>query len=281
VFEYAGTAYAGQPLGVVLTGAPDPEHLRPDAVLRLRDIDAPTPQAAYVRELAAGLGVELVPGAWGRQRLELYARLAHAYGRLLRSFAEAGCFRYSSESANFYYSASRAEVAIVDIDTSRLLDDVSAVEAPLQIVRDAMSGLFHLACEPVQPEQIDLSPPDALAAANPYRSFLESFFPELELPGDCCAGLLAHVREAGERIAQQREAILGEPDGRLRLRAIWLDTMLLYVALTRLAFGLYERSSLAARRPLPYDGAELDRRLRMLAGADRLARAQRLAEGSP
>src|SRR5437870_13766902 len=87
-----------EPLGAVLTGAPAATPDRLDDVFRT-------------------LGPETDADTF----LERLGDLAEAYGRALRGFAEAGCFRYSGTVDNWGLGGSDCPVYLVDLDSSRRL----------------------------------------------------------------------------------------------------------------------------------------------------------------
>jgi hypothetical protein len=271
------TNFRGEPLAVVVSGCPDQDPQRPNVVIEAA-IDPAGTSSTFVRQLADALDVN-VARAWGRERLTLISQIYSRFGHALRQFAQAGCYRYSGASDNLLYSLVHREVLLVDLDSSRLLAEAAGVSAPLEIVRDIMSGMFNLACELIRPDQILLSDHADMLEVDPYHHFLHGYFSELTVRPEATAPFAAHVAETWARVRYHSTALLNDTQSAYALfRSLRFNTVLIYMALFRLAYQLYLCSELADRFRPPFGLRYLDQRIATFGGRDVLAKARELSD---
>jgi len=270
VFSYPDCTFEGRQMGAVVTGVPFSE-FRAGAGTRLSALDG-SAQADYVRTLAAAYAVDLDRQPWGTARLELFAHVSEAIGRSLRCFSEAGCYRYSSHPANFGLDGATRTAFPVDLDSSRLVAELPPDQVALLLCRDAMSGVFHVATEIVRPAYASASTSEQVALApNPMLGFLRGYFSDTDVEPELCEGVWRYAQETRDRIERFLPAI-GElgPVSHELFRHVRLQEDLVFSAIFRIVFSLYEHSGLARRWPPPIGVRELDARIRRFVGTARL-----------
>ncbi len=146
VVEYADLPrFEGSPLGAVVTLAP--AHTRASALLA-DDDDLP-----------------------GRLRW-----VASQVGARLADFARAGLYRHASSLDNFGVTPGRTGLFLLDLDSSRPLDELAPTLRALQVLRDLASAVHNLVDELYYPPHAAWLGIDALLELDPIAALLASFF---------------------------------------------------------------------------------------------------------
>ncbi|MDJ0617068.1 MAG: hypothetical protein QNJ63_10030 [Calothrix sp. MO_192.B10] len=160
-------------LGVVVTGIPQNTYLRADSVFKYKTLDKK--EQKKLNEWMKHLGiVNSVNPA-----LSLITELSRLYGRTIRKFSEAGFYRYSGAPDNYSYCVDTGEVFLIDLDSSRLLEECSSIEKPLQIMRDAASGIAYLITFLTDPNCLHNFPKEQVLNYNPFKSFIMGYYDDI------------------------------------------------------------------------------------------------------
>lgn len=160
------------PLGVVITGLSQSTPFRADCAFQYGITDPQTQQFLDTLLDQMEIRRSTNPG------LSLVSKLGHLYGRTLRKFNELGFYRYSGTLDNYAYCHLIQEVFLIDLDSSRRLDECSEIERPLQIMRDVASSLFNLAAGLMNPKWIQRFPATDIRKFAPFQSVLLGYYHE-------------------------------------------------------------------------------------------------------
>lgn len=125
-----------RPLGAVLTGSPVRNATRAVALFRRWSYEP-----EFVNECRDA--IRRVLG--GGDTVLAIMRLAFEYGRTLRQFHEAGLYRYNSSPINYMVLPATGRVLLVDLDSSRSIDECGLRRQPLEVLRDVASAAFEFA----------------------------------------------------------------------------------------------------------------------------------------
>jgi len=260
------------PLAVSVTASPLHQDTRCSAIMTFEEPNERDDRTA--RELdrvCQALGISASSsGAPGR--LKILGAVYEALGRTLRAFSAAGWYRYSSHPGNVTIDQNGAAL-LVDLDSCRDMRLIKEERASLEAVRDGMSALYNLSCTFYSSEALLHIDDASLVDNEPFSGFLAGWDPSAEhrtnrADGRAIAQYVVAARARLRHFAAFLESDL--PAATHLYRYVRHDRDVTYCGLMRL---------LARRRlqrptdlPLPYDGAELDLRLRRFAGYERFER---------
>lgn len=218
-----------------------------------------------------------VDADWAGARLDLVGAAYEAFGRSLTAFAAAGCYRYLGHPDNFVLTED-GRARLVDLDSSRPIEELPADVGSLQVVRDAMSGLYNLAVAFVRPDAVRDIPDDLLVAANPFGRFLRGRYPDVQSCRGEGRGVAELIVEARRRLRPFNDQIISDRDrGGALQRHLQHDQDLLFCTCFRICHRLHARSEAAQRAyPSPFTDDALEDRLLRFAGRSRFERAVRV-----
>src|SRR5207244_9693749 len=98
-------------------------------------------------------------------------------GAAVAEFVRAGYCRYSSHIDNFEFCLAEDRLYLTDFDTCRSSVALGEEERALQLLRDAMSGVWNLGCTLVEPGNAAWTAAASIPAlASPFGAFLRGFF---------------------------------------------------------------------------------------------------------
>lgn len=175
-------------LGAVAMGLLDDNHFRTDVLLDFGNLSKAS--EVYFDKLREELGI---PNSTDSVYMML-SRIAFLTGQTLRRFSEAGFYRYSVCLDNLGYSTQDQSVYLIDLDSSLYLQNCSSVAQPLQVTRDATSFLFNLCVYLTKPGYINNFMPTKFEEVNPFRSFLQGYFHEIDSHQLNLAGTMVYNR---------------------------------------------------------------------------------------
>lgn len=108
-------------------------------------------------------------------RLSILSATAAKIGILMRQFAKAGLYRYSSGWDNFHINRRTGELYLTDLDSSRRLSELSANVRAMQVLRDMAGTLYRVANKLYHPSNTDAFRLEALLEADPLACVLSGY----------------------------------------------------------------------------------------------------------
>jgi len=194
--------------------------------------------------------------------LDLISYFYKKYGQTLRKFHAAGFYRYSGSMDNYDYCSETDQVYLIDLDSSRALDECSDVEKPLQLIRDLASAFFNLAGSLMHPWYVRKFPLSDVINANPFHSILKGYYHDV--PDDLINGVVknffTHYGLLHEKVFINAQDIVNETDQDRQLekwKPLWMDRKGIYSLLMVNIWFLHERSSLSKLYPNKLNWQEL------------------------
>jgi hypothetical protein len=165
---------SSEPLGVVITGLLDEHDLRADSVFDYPNL-SPDKQKVIHR------WAEMLNVPRGENmRIALIAAISKLFGKTIRKFSESDLYRYSGAPDNYSYSEITGEVFLIDLDSVSILSDLSDNEKPLQVVRDAASGIAYLLAFLTNPKWVNDFSEKSVIQFNPFRELLIGYYSEVD-----------------------------------------------------------------------------------------------------
>lgn len=156
-----------RPLGAVLTGSPNRNAQRANVLFDSDDEVGPSGD-----EFRRLLNCFSSSGC----RYQAVERLAFEYGRTLREFHEAGLFRHNANPVNLLVDPDSLRVALIDLDSSRLLEDCTDARRPIEILRDIAGGFYNFVAVTLYPRNVHLFPPGEFEAGRLGDAMMEGYF---------------------------------------------------------------------------------------------------------
>lgn len=275
VYRYPGLSFGPTcaPMGVVVTGSPERSPLRVGAVLD--GLGDPSQDVYYLTRLSTALHAPPT-GDPIANALSLLEAATRRYGNTLRRFSEAGYFRYSGHIDNYGIDPGTGEAFLIDLDSSRELEELPPALQFSQVARDAMSALYNLACAFFRPDQLELLPDSALADGAVFSAFFDGWAPEVHIDPEILATFAEYVIGHRSRLRRYSTFLLDpHPTGAELYRYVRHDTEVTTVALYRLCSEVLHRSTIAVPAPSMVPGPALDEALVRFCGHHRVSTASR------
>jgi hypothetical protein len=174
VVRYSNLSFHGQPLGAVISLSTEQHPYRTYVNYLEKYGENAGP---YFLRVYQALGVDGDPlnpfVQW-----QAYTIICRRLGALLRTFAEAGFYRYSSHLGNFHFDVDRNELFLTDLDSSRRLDSLPPDMQVLQIMRDVASTLYKAAVRLYSFFFRTPWPIDTMRSEDPFVAVLRGYFHE-------------------------------------------------------------------------------------------------------
>lgn len=190
-----------QPLAVVVSAVTVPNFVRANNNFNYALIDEDTRRELDRHARHLGVAEE------AHRELALVREVGRRYTRAVRGFHEAGFYRYSGQPDNYAYCTATDQVFLIDLDSSRRRDECSAIEAPLQLLRDMASALYGVTAYMLRRHHVDRFPPRVIRDSGLYPALLAGYFHDL--PPAILAPVAERLESHFERIhheARRRHA---------------------------------------------------------------------------
>lgn len=174
VVRYSNLSFQGQPLGAVISLSTEQHPYRTyiNYVEKYGEHARP-----YFLRIYQALGVDgdlLNPFV----QWQAYTIVCKRLGALLRIFAEAGFYRYSSHLGNLHFDVDRNELFLTDLDSSRRLSSLPSDIQILQVTRDIASTLYKSAVRLYSFFSRTPWPMDTMRSEDPFAALLRGYFHE-------------------------------------------------------------------------------------------------------
>lgn len=130
----------------------------------------------YYTRLRSALGV---PGETCDEssRLQVINALTACIGKLMHDFSAAGVYRYSGGWEDIQFCIKNKSLFLVDLDSSRFMEELSPCTRPLQALRDLSSSLHKLLNTFCYPTLLDKYSFSGLVDSDPVFEMLTAYFP--------------------------------------------------------------------------------------------------------
>jgi hypothetical protein len=180
-------AYGSKParfptMGTVVTGYESADDLRLSSLMFSAQLNPD--EAESISGWYARLGVDSSSLA---ARCLAIERLCSRIGKSIRQFHRCGFYRFSGHFGNYTYSTERDQVLLVDLDSSRRLEECNDTLVDLQRMRDLSSGLYGIVIAFLSRKNMGIDIPETLARC--FKALLEGYFDRV-FPQDLCCDLL-------------------------------------------------------------------------------------------
>lgn len=163
------------PLGAVITGLPNSHDLRVDSVFKYYELSEE--HKATIKDWMEKLNIDSTQNP----ALCLISELSELYGKTIRKFSESGFYRYSGAPDNYSYNTETGEVFLIDLDSSLELHELPRVQQPLEIMRDAASGIAYLIAFLTNPNYIKNFPVEEVLIDNPFQKLLMGYYFDVDV----------------------------------------------------------------------------------------------------
>jgi len=252
-------------LAVVVTGLPVEHPFRADCAYRyesclaanhpVNELGSPKKlQSAEERAHVERLSKQLKLDTCANVSLALISHFYEKYGQTLRKFHTLGFYRYSGSLDNFDYCAETDVVYLIDLDSSRLLEECSDIEKPLQVIRDISSAFFNLAGALMDPWRISSFPISDVKDTSPFRSILKGYYSDVpdELIDTVITNYSTYYEGLHQQVSVHAREIIGEKDRDKQLakwKPFWMNRKEVYSMLMANIWFLHEKSSMSKLYP--------------------------------
>ncbi|MEN8219987.1 MAG: SET domain-containing protein [Pseudomonadota bacterium] len=178
VIQYKDLEFRGEPMGAVITLSSEPAPYRLSEVQYLAATQRGKNKEAdaYYDHVCASLGIEGDP-AKESVRMQAVNTLARQIGKIMHDFSVAGLYRYSPEWSNIEYDFSQKTAFLTDLDSVRELNELSAEQQRLQVLRDLGSLVYRLVGKFGTPSSLDHYTLKNLLEYDPLSECLIGYFP--------------------------------------------------------------------------------------------------------
>ncbi|PFP05738.1 hypothetical protein [Bacillus thuringiensis] len=260
-------------LAVVITGLPVDTPFRADCAYRYNNnlsFDNPmnnhwpfsNPQSDEERKHVESLSKLLKFQGNENVSLDLISYFYEKYGQTLRKFHAAGFYRYSGSLDNYDYCPETDQVYLIDLDSSRILDECSDIEKPLQVIRDLASAFFNLSASLMHPWHIKKFPLSDVIKSAPFRSILKGYYHDVseELINGVAEVFSEYYNPLHEKVFLHAQDIIEEEDREKQIakwKPLWMDRKEVYSLLMVSIWFLHEKSSMNKLYPNQLNWMEL------------------------
>lgn len=247
-------------LAVVITGLPVDTPFRADCAYRYDnklDFDNPmnnhwpfsSPQSDEEREHVESLIKLLKLQENENASLDLISYFYKKYGQTLRKFHTAGFYRYSGSLDNYDYCPKTDQVYLIDLDSSRMLEECTDIEKPLQVIRDLASAFFNLSASLMHPWHIKKFPLSDIIRSAPFRSILKGYYHDVpeELINNVAEVFSEYYNPLHKKVFLNAQDIIDEKDSEKQIekwKPLWMDRKEVYSLLMVSIWFLHDRSSM-------------------------------------
>jgi|GEM_PF-5246210 len=251
-------------LGVVVMGQLQPTFDR--AGIALGYATASEQTRAELDRFARSVGVDISQDP----ELSLLNIVCASYGRHIRQFSQCGLYRHSAHPNNLGVSARMGTIYFTDIDSCRLLEECSEIEKPIQVMRDAMSALYHLTIFLTEPRNIKSFTSERVCQANLYRTYLTSYYHEIpvklieefaEILKERYLDMYQFVMQNYEAITAKREEAPASTSYQKTYDQNWRETWIryeeLYAWIVAITWFLHNESGMKKLYPFKTDSDKL------------------------
>ncbi|WP_127531619.1 hypothetical protein [Paenibacillus kobensis] len=269
-------------LAVVITGIPKSNPFRADCAYRYdneKDFANPmnnhwpfsSPQTQEERDFVIELGKKLNLDDSDNLSLSLISFFSEKYGRTLRKFHEAGFYRYSGSLDNYDYCLETDEVYLIDLDSSRPLDECTDIEKSLQVIRDLASAFFNLSAGLMHPWYVKKFPLHHVIETAPFESILRGYFHDV--PAIWIERVnrvfMRYYNALHQQVYDVADKIVAETDRDKQVekwKPFWMDRKEVYSLLMVINWFLYVKSAINERYPCEMDWEDLMDQIAEFAG---------------
>lgn len=240
--------FMDEPMGVIIALSEEPAPYRLH-LIHFGEGELTEPEHRYYCSLRKALGIS-GDACDEKGRLEAVCALAGQIGKLMHDFSASGLYRYSGGWEDLQFCVEKKQLFLVDLDSSRRLDELPSGVRPLQILRDLSSSLHKLLNTFYYPTVVDRYSFSNLVACDPVFEMLSAYFP---------ASSKENIKKASLRywnyfvpylfmMKRHREQILNEWDEERR-KSYKIDDPTFYTLSVLNLFPLYCESDLNAVYP--------------------------------
>ena len=161
-------------LGVVVVGQHNQAYDRADIALNYHETTEESRALLDNYAKALGIDISIEP------ELTLFAEIYRSYGHYIRKYSECGLYRHSGHGTNIGLSLHTKSIYFSDIDSCRFLSECGKIDTPLQVMRDALSGIYNLLVTFTEPDMATKFSSERVIKSGVFRTFLQSYYDDVD-----------------------------------------------------------------------------------------------------